>query len=263
MRAYAAVTSANFRTLLQYRAAAVAGFTTQIFWGFIRVMIFEAFFRSTTAEQPMTVDEVTTYVWLGQAFIMLLPWAVDRELHNLIRSGLVGYELLRPVDLYNLWLARALAYRTAPTLLRAAPLLTLALLFFGMDLPASTVAGAAFVVSMIGALLISSAFVTLINVTMMWTVSGQGAAVLSGIAVTIFTGMIVPIPFFPDWAQTIINVLPFRGIVDTPYRIYLGHIPTGDVAPHLAHQLAWAAALVLIGRWVLSRGLRRLVMQGG
>ena len=176
MSSYAAVMSANFRTLLQYRTAAVAGFTTQIFWGFIRVMIFEAFFRSSTADQPMTVDEVTTYIWLGQAFIALLPWNTDRELDALIRSGLVGYELLRPVDLYNFWLARAIAYRTAPTLLRAVPLLALALLFFGMDLPASPAAGAAFVLSMMGALLISSAFTTLINVTMMWTVSGQGAA---------------------------------------------------------------------------------------
>ena len=263
MRAYGAVLSANVRTLLQYRAAAIAGFTTQIFWGLIRVMIFQAFFRSSTAAQPMTVDEVVTYIWLGQAFIMLLPWNTDREIHNLIRSGLVSYELLRPVDLYNLWFSRALAFRTAPTLLRAIPLLTLALLFFGMGRPASPAAGVAFALSMVGALLISCAFTTLVNVTMMWTVSGQGAANMAGIAVTIFTGMLVPIPFFPEWAQTIIEVMPFRGIVDTPYRLYLGHIPTSEALFHLGHQLAWTAALVLIGRWVLSRGLRRLVVQGG
>ena len=263
MRAYGAVLSANVRTLLQYRAAAIAGFTTQIFWGLIRVMIFQAFFRFSTAAQPMTVDEVVTYIWLGQAFIMLLPWNTDREIHNLIRSGLVSYELLRPVDLYNLWFSRALAFRTAPTLLRAVPLLTLALLFFGMGLPASPAAGVAFALSMVGALLISCAFTTLVNVTMMWTVSGQGAANMAGIAVTIFTGMLVPIPFSPEWAQTIIEVMPFRGIVDTPYRLYLGHIPTSEALFHLGHQLAWTAALVLIGRWVLSRGLRRLVVQGG
>jgi len=263
VRAYGAILSANFRTLLQYRAAAIAGFTTQIFWGFIRVMIFEAFFRSNTAAQPMTVDEVVTYIWLGQAFIMLLPWNIDREIHNLIRSGHVGYELLRPVDLYNLWFSRAMAYRTAPTLLRAVPLLTLALLFFGMGLPASPEAGLAFALSMIGALLISCAFTTLVNVTMMWTVSGQGAANMAGIAVTIFTGMVVPIPFFPEWAQAVMEVLPFRGIVDTPYRLYLGHIPTSEALFHLGHQLAWTAALVLAGRWVLSRGVSRLVVQGG
>ena len=264
MSSYAAVMSANFRTLLQYRTAAVAGFTTQIFWGFIRVMIFEAFFRSSTADQPMTVDEVTTYIWLGQAFIALLPWNTDRELNALIRSGLVGYELLRPVDLYNFWLARAIAYRTAPTLLRAVPLLALALLFFGMDLPASPAAGAAFVAlhdwRAADQQRVHDPDQRHDDVDRFGT--GRGCA-MAGIAVTFLTGMIVPIPFFPDWAQAVINVLPFRGIVDTPYRIYLGHIPTSDVFLHLGHQLAWAAGLVLIGRWVLSRGLRRLVMQGG
>ena len=204
----------------------------------------------------MTVDEVVTYIWLGQAFIMLLPWNIDREIHNLIRSGHVGYELLRPVDLYNLWFSRAMAYRTAPTLLRAVPLLTLALLFFGMGLPASPEAGLAFALSMIGALLISCAFTTLVNVTMMWTVSGQGAANMAGIAVTIFTGMVVPIPFFPEWAQTVMEVLPFRG-----HRRYaLPPIPRSH--PHQRGALppgppacVDGIALVLAGRWVLSRGL--------
>ena len=76
---------------------------------------------------------------------------------------------------------------------------------------------------------LSCALTTLLNITIMWTVSGQGAANLSYMAVTLFSGMIVPIPFFPEWAQTIINVLPFRGLLDTPYRLYLGHIPTGDL----------------------------------
>ena len=73
MKAYWAVLSARFRTLLQYRAAALAGLGTQVFWGLIRVMIFGAFYRSTTAPQPMTYPEVVTYVWLGQAFIRMLP----------------------------------------------------------------------------------------------------------------------------------------------------------------------------------------------
>ena len=67
MSSYAAILSANFRTLLQYRSAAIAGLVTQIFWGLIRVMIFEAFYRSTTTEQPMTLNEVITIrlAWAG------------------------------------------------------------------------------------------------------------------------------------------------------------------------------------------------------
>ena len=263
MTSYWAVLSARFRALLQYRAAALAGLGTQVFWGLIRVMIFQAFFRSTTAEQPMELDDVLTYVWLGQAFLALLPWNQDNELRALIRSGGVGYELLRPVDLYGFWYCRSLAFRTAPTLLRSIPLIAFAGVFMGMDAPASWAAAGAFAASMIGAILLSSAITTLFSISMMWTISGDGVFALAPGIVAILSGMLVPIPLFPDWAQTALNILPFRGMVDTPYRFYLGHIPAADLPFHLAHQLVWIVAIVLIGRWTLSRGLRRLVVQGG
>ena len=72
-----------------------------------------------------------------------------------------------------------------------------------------------------------------------------------------------PLPLFPDWAQPILNALPFRGLVDVPFRLYSGHIPPGDILPLLAQQIGWALALIVLGRTVLARGTRRLVVQGG
>ena len=263
MTAYGAIVSARFRTLLQYRAAALAGFVTQFFFGLVLVMVYEAFYHSTTATQPMDLEDVITYVWLGQAFLGLLPWNVDSDIRALIRSGAVSYELLRPLDLYTLWYSRSLAWRTAPTLLRSIPMFTVAGLFLGMQAPDSWAATGAFVLAMIGSLLLSCAITTALAISLMWTISGEGVTGLTTAAVLIFSGMIVPIPFFPDWAQAVLNTLPFRGLVDVPYRLYLGYIPSGDVLFHFAHQLAWIAMLVLLGRWVLSRGLHRLVVQGG
>ena len=263
MISYWAVLSARFRALLQYRAAALAGLGTQVFWGLIRVMIFQAFYRSTTVSQPMEVEDVTTYIWLGQAFLALIPFNHDADLRSLIRTGGVGYELLRPVDLYGFWYCRSLALRAAPTLLRAVPLIAFAGLFMGMNPPESWGAAGAFVAAMVGALLLSSALTTLFSITMMWTIAGDGVFALSAGIVMFFSGMLIPIPLFPDWVQTVVNVLPFRGLMDTPYRFYLGHIPASDLMLHLAHQLLWATAIVLAGRWLLSRGLRRLVVQGG
>ncbi len=260
---YRAILSARFRTLLQYRVAALAGIGTQLFWGLILVMVLEAFYRSSTASQPMTIGEVRTYVWLGQCFLLLLPWNVDRDIQAFIRSGAVSYELLRPLDLYNQWYVRVLAYRSAPTLLRSLPLLPVAALFLGMQTPDSWASAGAFAVAMLGALLLSCAITNLLNITLLWTISGQGIVYLAPSVVLVFSGSLVPLPLFPDWAQPILTVLPFRGLVDTPFRLYMGHIPPGDLLYHLAHQLAWAAAFVVFGRWVLSRGVRRLVIQGG
>jgi ABC-2 type transport system permease protein len=143
------------------------------------------------------------------------------------------------------------------------PLLTLAGLFLGLQAPPSLASGLAFVAAMFGALLLSCAITNLMNISLMWTVSGEGITGLVPALVVIFSGMIVPLPFFPDWAQTVLRVMPFAGLVDTPFRLYLGHIPASDLPIYLAHQLGWTVAFVILGRWILSRGLRRLTVQGG
>ena len=263
MRGHRALVAARFKTLLQYRSAAIAGFSTQLFFGLTFVMIFDAFFESSTLPQPMEHADVVTYIWLGQAFLMVLPWNVDRDLQTLIRSGGVSYELLRPMDLYSAWFSRAIAMRTAPSALRAIPLVVVAALFFDMTAPESVMSGLAFGVAMIGAILLSCAITNFISISLMWTGSGEGVTHFAPAIVMMFSGMIVPLPFLPDWAETIVRILPFSGLVDTPFRIYLGHLPTSDLWIVVGHQLVWTLAFIIIGRWLLNRGIRRMTVQGG
>ncbi len=79
----------------------------------------------------------------------------------------------------------------------------------------------------------------------------------------VLSGMIVPLPLYPDWSQPILNALPFRHIADVPFRLYLGHMPPSDLPAVLALEAAWTAGLVLLGRGLLALGCRRLVVQGG
>ena len=120
-RPYLAVAGARFRLLLQYRAAALAGFITQCWWGAVKIMVLTAFY-SGAAATPMTLRQTIDYIWLAQAFLRLLPWSVDPEVTRMVRTGDVLYERLRPVDAHTFWYARALALRTASPLLRAIPM---------------------------------------------------------------------------------------------------------------------------------------------
>jgi len=270
MNPYAAILSARFRTMLQYRAAALAGVWTQLFFGLVMIMVYEGFYASTDAPQPMTFPEVVTYIWLGQALLALLPWNVDAEVRAMVRSGAVAYELCRPVDLYGLWFARAMAWRTAPTLLRAVPMTIVAMFVFplvGLEewrlSPPTAPAGTAFIAAIACTLLLSCALTTLLNISLMWTISADGAVIFLTALVTLLSGMVVPLPLFPDWAQPVLRALPFAGLVDLPYRIYSGNLAVSGVRAVLAHQVLWTAVLILVGRWLLARGLRRVVVQGG
>jgi ABC-2 type transport system permease protein len=265
MSAYLSLFRARFRMLLQYRAAAVAGFGTQLFWGFIKVMIMEAFYRNARGTPPMSYEQVVTYIWLGQAFFMLLPFSAnpDPEVRTMMRSGAVAYELARPLDLYNLWYIRAVAARVAPTLLRAVPMFLVAIPFLGMALPHSLASTAAFAAALLGALLLTSAVNTLITISLLWTVSGDGIARIAPSLAILGSGLIVPLPLFPLWAQRLLDFLPFRGMADAPFRLYMGHLPPAAVFGVVVHQMAWIVAFILIGRALLARGTRNLVVQGG
>ena len=271
LKPYLSLLSARFRTLLQYRIAAWAGFGTQAFWGLIRVMIFMAFFQSSENPQPMDLSQVITYIWLGQALFAMLPWSLDRDVAVQIRTGNVAYELVRPVDLYGFWFSRALAMRIAPTFLRSVPLVALSAGLiplaggstWALHGPASPLASFLFAVSLSAAFLLACCFTVLNSITLMWTISSQGAANLMPVAIMVLSGIIIPLPFYPDWLQPVLKALPFRGLLDVPLRIYNGDIPLRESLQELALQTAWIMVLVAIGRFALSRGIRRVVVQGG
>lgn len=257
--------------LLQYRAAAIAGFGTQLFWGFIKVMVFVAFYASATSAQPMTFAEVLVYIWLGQALLALLPWNVDAEIAAQIRSGGVAYELLRPLDLYRFWFARTLAFRIAPTALRMLPMLAFTYLLlpltpladWALPAPAGTLSGALFVVSALFTLLLSTAFTMLMHIVLIWTISGEGINRMMPGVVSILSGLVVPLPLFPDWLQGFLYWQPFRGMADVPFRIYSGHIAPAEAFAEIALQGGWVVLLVMFGMWLLRRARYRLVVQGG
>jgi ABC-2 type transport system permease protein len=268
---YRAIVSARFRMLLQYRAAAIGGLWTQIFFGLVILSIYEAFYRSTARPQPMTFAQIASYVWLGQALLAMLPWNGDAEVRAMVRSGAVAYELCRPVDLYSLWFARALAWRTAPTVLRAVPMclfasLVLPLVGLGewrLAPPPSLASATAFAAALVGTLALGCAVTVLINISLLWTISGEGMVNVATALVTFLSGFLIPIPLMPPWAQAVVQALPFAGLVDFPFRVFTGHITPEDAPAVLLRQVLWTIALVFLGRWLLSRGLRRIVVQGG
>lgn len=271
MTPYLAVLAARFRMMLQYRAAALAGFGTQLFWGAIKVMVLAAFYALAPDASTLTLAQAVTYVWLGQALLALQPWNTDSEIAAQVRSGGVAYELLRPLDLYAMWYARTLAFRAASTALRMVPMFLFAMLLlpllglgdWSLRPPESSTALAGFLVSVALTVLLSASITMLMHVILVVAISGDGINRLMPGVVSVFSGLVVPLPLFPDWLQPLLYWQPFRGLADTPFRIWMGHVPLADVPAELALQAFWVVSITLWGRWLLGRAVRQMVVQGG
>jgi len=268
---YLSVFRMRFLLMLQYRAAALAGFGTQCWWGFIKVMVFAAFFHSSLAHQPLSFAQAVTYTWLGQAFLALLPWSGDPEIAELVRSGNVSYERLRPLDTYFYWYVRAMAFMSARAAPRAAMMFALAslmlpLIGFGawrLRAPATTEAALLFIPAMVAVVLLSSAFMMLINIATVVTMSDRGANALAVPLVIALSGSIVPLPFFPEVMQRFLFLQPFAGLVDIPYRIYFANLSGAVALAGLIQMLTWTAVLVFAGHRAMTAAMTRLQVQGG
>lgn len=263
MTPYLAIVSARARVLLQYRAAALAGVLTQCFWGLIKIMILGAFYAGATVPPPLPAPAMESYVWLGQAAFVLLPWSFDPEIRPLLRTGGIGYELARPLDLYWLWFARNTAHRVVPATLRFVPVLAVGSLWSGWILPPDPAALAAWAAATLGAVLLGSALLNLVASSMLWTIAGEGAGALNGALIFVFSGMIVPLPLLPDGFRELVALLPYAGLVDHPVRLWSGDLAPAALPAVLAHQAAWILVLVVAGRFAMARGLARIEVQGG
>jgi len=271
VRPYLAIFAARFLMMLQYRAAAVAGILTQFWFGAIMVMALSAFYTGGRGSASITRAEAITYIWLGQAFLGLLPWNVDPEIVLLMRTGNVAYERLRPINTYFYWLVRAMAWRTAATLLRSIPLLIVTSVLFefaglgdwSLRPPPSLEALALFALSMVAVVFLSSAITALLNISVVWTISDQGINIITNSLVIILSGMVIPLPLFPDWLHPVLFVQPLAGLVDIPYRIYFSNLSGAKALGGIALQVFWTAALIVLGHLLMARTMRRVQIQGG
>jgi ABC-2 type transport system permease protein len=270
-RPYLAAFSARFQLMLQYRAAALAGFATQLWWGGIRIMVFAAFYGANAAAAPISLADAVTYVWLGQALLALLPWLADPEIGQAVRTGGVGYDRLRPLDAYGYWYARTLGWMLA----RVAPRAVLMLLAAGIVLPlvgldawawrppSGLAAALLFVPALALMMALATAVVMLANIVVAMSLNERGVNSILQPLVIVFSGSLLPLNFYPEALQPWLHLQPFAGLVDIPFRIYFGNLAGEAALQGLALQGGWTLALVGLGRLAMERVMRHLEMQGG
>jgi len=267
MKPYVSLLRVRFLNGLQYRAAALGGLATQFFWGLMLVFIYKAFYGDAVSSNGFSYKDLVTYIWLGQAFLsftMLYDW--DSEMLEMITTGGISYELCRPVQIYNVWYVRLLSKRLSRGLLRFAPVLVLGFVMpypYNMSLPQSPLSLLLFLITLLLGLLLLVAISMLIYISVFYTLSPLGVRLIAAVCADFLAGAIIPLPFFPDSVRQVAELLPFAAMQNMPLRIYSGNIAGMDIIYGFGLQLFWLAFMVLVGRFAMSRALRKVVVQGG
>lgn len=252
---------------LQYRAAALAGMSTQIVWGAMEILLYRAFWLQSPGRFPMDMGQLSAYVWLQQAFLAFFAmWSWERELIRSVKDGSVAYELTRPTDLYGMWMARSLALRLSRGALRCLPILVVGAVVpapYGLGLPPSPGAFLLFLVSMALMLTVVCACTMMLYSLTFFLTDPNGLTTLTIALADILGGAIIPLPFMPVWLRRIAELSPFGSMQNVPLRIYSGSISLSQAPRAMGLQLFWAVLLIGLGKALMDRGLRKTVILGG
>lgn len=260
---YCAIIKVRIASLLQFRASTFSGLLGLLFWGILNTSVACAFYASSPESAPISLPQIVTLIWLGQLLIQLLPWVIDPEIEHQVKTGTVSYEMVRPLDLYWTYFSRSFAFRLAPMLCLSPVLFLIAYIFCGLAAPISWVSGFVFSVSLCFASLLSASIGTLVIISLFWTTCGAGVQRILPHASLFLSGVALPLPLYPSWAQGFLSAQPLRGIIDIPARIYTGVIPENAAAWYIGFQIAWIVVLILFGRFLLGKAVKRFVVQGG
>lgn len=266
MRAYLLIFKTQALMTLQYRSQALAGIFTQFAFGFMRIFVMIAFYKGSVTDQPLSLTQIVTYVWMTQALLTLMAWRPDPETYAMIKEGSIAYEMVRPIRISYAWLMRSLARRGLMPLMRGIPLV-----FITSLLPApykfvivynfqSIFLG---IITIILAWLLGGVLNNTLNILTIYLMSAEGIGTLFPIIMMFFSGLILPIPLFPSVLQKIFFYTPFVGIMDTPSRVITGNYNLSETLSAIAVQIFWVLILTLLNDYILERKLQNVSIQGG
>jgi ABC-2 type transport system permease protein len=156
--------------------------------------------------------------------------------------------------------------RISNVALRCLPILLIAFLLpkpYNMTLPPDPMAGFAFLLSILLALILVISISMFIYILTFVTLSSIGSRLIIGVAAEFMMGSVIPIPLMPKTLQNILNWFPFRYTSDLPFRIYTGNIAAGEALFGILIQLLWIGILVTAGIFAFKRVMRRVAIQGG
>jgi ABC-2 type transport system permease protein len=252
----------GWRRYAAYPWATAAGVFTNTIFGFIQAYILLAVYRHRSDVGGYDASDTLTYVWLAQALIMTVFIFGWNELALRIRDGSIATDLARPLDPQRYWLAYDLGRAPYHLLFRGVVPFALGAMVFTVHFPAPLDA-AAFVVSVTLAVVVSLGFRFLYNSAAFWLVDVRGVMLLALSLSLFFSGMVMPIAFFPSWLRDVAHALPFASIMQVPIDVWLGKYDGASLAGVLALQALWAVTLLALARLALHAGARKLVVQGG
>ncbi|MBK6939397.1 MAG: ABC-2 family transporter protein [Planctomycetes bacterium] len=257
----------SFVANLAYRLRFYTGVISYLIYVLVYTSIWKAVYATGAAGGPLaefqSFEALFTYFavgWLARSFCFN---NVDRTLTELVESGHIAARVARPVSLHLQMLCEAIGEAAFRAAFFSPILLTVLVVFFGFQPPASLGCLLAFLASLVLSIVVMAELNFLVGLTAFKTQSTWGIMRAKQYLIELLSGLLIPLSYFPDVLRTIAYCTPFPVLTSIPNRLYLGLVTGAEAWASLGVSAAWAVGLFVVAI-VCDRAVSKsLQVQGG
>jgi ABC-2 type transport system permease protein len=211
----------------------------------------------------LSVTQMTTYVavsWMARAFYFN---NLDREMALEIMEGKVAIELIRPYNYLGMKTMQGLGEGIFRLFFFSAPGMIIVYFIFPIQFAWEPSVWGLFTISILLSFLINTELNLLTGITTFFLFNNSGLIRAKRVVIDLFSGLLLPISFFPGWAQDVMKFLPFQGISYFPSMIVTKGFSHPQAVEAILQQFIWVIILFFPIQvlWYLAK--KQLIIQGG
>jgi len=210
----------------------------------------------------LNLRQTLNYMLLAQLLGLLLENRVILQFGDWLSAGQLAIELLRPLDFQFQNFVQHQA-KLFFFLLQKVPLVIVAWLVFGLQVPTDPMRWVAFAVSLLLGSAILFFFEWIFACLTFYTTDVTGFYTIGNALATILSGALVPLAMMPGWLQAMAYSFPFAQAISVPVSLLSGIIPLTDLPRIWLIQGVWLIGLAGVSRLVFRIAIRQVTFQGG
>jgi ABC-2 type transport system permease protein len=262
-RTYAEFARMGFVDTLAYRLRYYTGIVTYFIYVSVYYFIWKAIFAHSSHIEGFDFSQILTYIAIGWIIRSLYFNNIDQDLATQVTEGTLVMNLIKPINLESAMIAQALGQAIFRLLLLTVPTALVLMLVYPIRRPASLPHFVAFLVSVIFSCFIVAGINFAVGTLAIRLKSILGLLRAKYFLLELFSGLLLPISFFPPVFQKLLAVMPFQYISYIPVLLYLGKINGRGMAKALGVQFLWVLAMLALGEWMWRWSSGKITIQGG
>lgn len=263
MKAYLTVMKSVFMTILTYRVGLFFTLIGNLLYMVLVYFLWRSIYASAETIRGMTFNQAFVYLALASSIFVLLKTWTEWFISRKITDGSIIVDLIKPLDFQFQTMSSSAGFALGNLAIITIPSVLALVLLFGVEIELGP--GLLFApIALVMAFLISFSLDYVVGLTSFYTESLWGISMTKEIIVSLLSGALVPLQFFPDWAQRILRLLPFQAIYHVPLTmITTPNLDLLELAQMLATQVFWVVALLILSRLSFRQAVKVLTVSGG